>query len=377
LSGAWRRACFLAGVFVTAACVVSAGLYLYRSAQQRRAMELVLRALQARQSVTSVGLTVTRAYTPDGPVVLRGRVRRGEGRVAIEYLDGPARGTRILRRGDSVWRRGGRGPVHIQIGEHVASPEVEPKLVRSNYSAWAVGKQTIAGRPTTQVVLRQRKGRAGMDLWIDDANYFPLRTVAVDQHGRTVSDTVYEKIDYSAPPPPVGPPPQDKAAASLRVVAVSFEEAAKQCAPYFSALKPTYLPPGFSGSGWHLHRFPSGRSPAMEARYTDGLAPLSVIQMRAEGRRVGDRPGTGRGRGRGGAPLPPRPAPPRPRARAPRQGPPPPAQREAPPRLLPRRFERTSQAFGGGVIRQRSGVVVMVVGQAPPEELRKVADGVR
>jgi len=339
-------------LFVVVAGLTAAGLYAYSATRQASAIDLVLRAQRARLDVTAKGTARIRTYTRQGLTDIRAVVHRGNGDLEIAYLDGPVGGARVGCRQGRIWRSGGPCRCDRRIDVAGGLAELDEERIAENYVARVAGEGEVAGRRATHVVLRQRDGCAGVDLWVDAENGFPLRTTVVDAGGRSVSDTVYETIDYSVGPPPAEQPVQRRA--DLFVTPTTPGEVPQLVG--FEFLKPTYLPPGFVEEGYFVHRFCGGRKPAIEIRHSDGLAVLSVVEMQTQGTGAcmeaegcsGSGPGMGQGgHGQGSG------------------------------RHMPRRLERTAQAFGGAATIERDGVIVVVMGQVSADELQRVADSVR
>lgn len=346
--------------FLGALVVAVAAMVGYGQLARHRAIELVVAAQEARRELPSKGTVVTRAYTPAGFIQSRAEIHRGSGRAVIRYLDGPLGGTELVQMNGSVWFRGGgrRGMRAMQVGED--PPSVDRDLLRQHYVVRILGATRVAERPALHVAVRRGRG-GGLDLWVDQQTHFPLRTVAIATDGRAISDTRYETIRFDVEPPvPQAPPPSEQGPS---VTIEATDQRALQKAVGFELMAPRYIPPGFKEQGSYLHRLRQGTRLAAELRYTDGLSPLSIIQMQAgrpgrangQGRGLnGQRDGRGagehggRGRGQGDASHPPG---------------------------TPRRFERAVGPLGNVVTAQKGGINIVVTGALPREELEKIAEG--
>lgn len=348
----------LIALFILAAAAAAASLWVHAHGAQQRAVELMVAAQDARADVAALGTVVIRSPGPDEPASVRAQVHRGGGRAAIHFLDGPARDARVFREGGRVWRGGGHAMRPLALEPGADMPRLDPDLLARNYVARIMGGESIAGRPAVHLGLRRRHGGGGLHLWLDRETHFPLRTVITDPAGRALSDTAYETIDYRVGPPRLPPPAEGAHEPRFSVHPATAEEAAREAG--FQPLQPAYLPPGFKPAGRHLHRFRSGRGPAVELRYTDGLAGLTLIQMKTADRR-GAGPGKRRGAGPGGDRHPPPPG------AGPRHDRP----------HVPRKLDAPPSGRGGKVSREHGDITVVVLGELPQEELHRVADSLR
>lgn len=251
------------------------------------AQALAQRAAEALETVTVRGTVRTMVLTPRGPVEARAEIHRGAGRAHIRYLSGPAKGVEVYRDGATVWSRGPEGGAGRQarLGDGGWSLE----LMRRNWRFRLLGDCTVAGRSAQQISARGPGGR--LTVAVDRETGFPLMIRRSSQRGRTLSETVWETADFSVGPPPrIEAPPDAQVAQRGRLRAVSVEEAARLAD--FTLLAPTRLPKGFTLQGWFVRE--GRRGVVVQARYTDGVRPLLVIQQRAPGEAEVRAPG-GRG----------------------------------------------------------------------------------
>ena len=287
---------------LTAALAV--GLTELRLPSQPEALALVQGAADALPTVALRGVVLTTVRTPDGPVQMRAEVHRGDGRVQLKYLDGPAKGMQVFRQGDLVWSTGEMG--HTRRIAGLAEGELRPDLLDRNYRFRIIGHATVAGRPVTQV---RGVGPAGsLLIAVDDETGFPLMLERRSREGEVMTSTVYQTANLAVDPPaPVEPPAEarrDRGPEGGRPVGVAQMGAEGR----FTPLQPRYLPTGFQLQGSFLHETPRG--PLGELRYTDGLRTFSVLERSASNEdatrsRGEDRQGRGRGsmmhfRGAGG-----------------------------------------------------------------------------
>lgn len=343
-------------LFAITLAVVAGSLLLYEHLRHRRAIELVVAAQQARTTVACKGVVQTRAYTPEGLVQSRAEVHRGEGRVVIRYLDGPAEGMEVIQADGQVWTRGGRGRGGRMMHTGHGAGEVDPDLLGEHYFAHIIGQATVAGRPATRLALRRHDG-GGLDLWLDRESSLPLRTVVILPGGKAVSDTQYESIQYGVQPPSAQTPPRGQHGAGMAIEPT--DAAGMEKALGFTPLQPSYVPAGFRPQGSYLHRMHGGQRVAGEMRYTDGLEALSIIQAKAgeAGMRGGGHGPPGRGGGMG-------------RGRGSREG-------HGKGSGVPRRFERGLGPSGDVVVTREGDIDIMVMGDLPRDELERVAAGMQ
>ncbi len=304
----WTVPVTLCALAVLAMAVVAAlragGLVALPGDVPVEARELVERTAAALDTVAVRGTVVTRALTPHGLVTTRAEVHRGDGRVVVRYLAGPAQGTTIYRDGDAVWARGPRGGLRrqAQLGDGWSA-----ELLERNWQFTIVGRRRVAARPT--IVFSGRGPGGSLTVAADRATWFPLSLERRDSAGETITATTWQIADFSvAPPPPPEPPPAGHGpprGERRRIALADLQEAFEAGAHDFTLLEPTWLPPGFELEGWYLHEGPGGVM--VEARCTDGLRALLVLQRSAAapeppGGGPAHRPG-GRGMGRGGGAM--------------------------------------------------------------------------
>ena len=346
-------------LFAATTLIAAGALRTYSSSSQRKAIALIIDGQTVRDTLTTVGTATTRAYAGGAPVASRARIHRGEGRVAITYLDGPPQGAQVFREQERIWR-GGPDP-RVMLEAEPRSSRLNARLLRKNYVARVLGEENIAGRSARHVALRGRHSDAGLHLWLDKETHFPLRTVFTDPRGRAVSDTRYETIRYDTQPPPPGHRGPGAPVPRVRARETDLAEAARTVD--FKLLRPSYLPWGFEPDSVHIHEL-RHRSEAVELRYTDGLLILAIIETKRPGRRgpgvgAGGRRGPGgRGRPGGGGPGGGGPG-----GGGPGGG------------GIPGRFRGLAQAFGPPVVREVGEVTVIVMGDASRDELGRVANG--
>lgn len=238
--------------------------------------ELVGQAARALQHTPVKGTLVTTVRTPEGvETELRAEVHRGDRRFVIRYLSGPAEGMQVHRQRGAVWVEGReeeRGPRRTDIGER----ELQADLLRRNWDFSAIGTRRVAGRTTTLV---RGTGPGGtLTLAVDRETGFPLQMSRRGPKGEWISETTWTSADFSVEPPPRIDPPER--VEDRRRTPTTLEDA--RAAVEFTVLEPTWVPEGWELEEWYLHDRPHRPAGAMvEARYTDGLRPLAILQRMA------------------------------------------------------------------------------------------------
>ncbi|MGD9497724.1 MAG: hypothetical protein AB7Y46_15590 [Armatimonadota bacterium] len=249
-----------------------------------KAVALTRQAAQALDRVPVRGTVCTVTLTPHGPIEVRAQVHRGEGRVHIRYLSGPAQGMQVYRQRERVWVTGPRG--QVRRSAELTEGGWQEELLARNWRFRIAGSTVVAGRPATVVVGGGPGG--GIRLATDRETGFPLAIMRSAPDGRVLTATTWEQVDFGVPAPPeLEAPPRARGPGQGRRMRMSLAEL--RTAVDFALLEPGWLPPGFVHQDWYLHE---GRRGVMaESRYTDGLRALLVLQRAA---------GTGAAAGQGG-----------------------------------------------------------------------------
>ncbi|MGI5819335.1 MAG: hypothetical protein ACOX9R_14695 [Armatimonadota bacterium] len=267
----WMK--ILGAVALVVAVLLAAGLALrFFGPPGEDATELVRRAARALEEVSVSGTMTTVIRTPDGPRTTRAQMHRGDGRFVMRFLGGPTEGTVVHRQDGAVWVEGEGGRVgrRADVGE----AGLRPELLERNWTFTTAGIRRVAGRRVTMV---RGEGPGGtINLALDRETGFPLHISRRDRRGELISETTWVDADFSVQPPPLSEPPPPREQRSRQ--AVTLQEA--RAAVDFTVLEPGWLPKGWELEGWYLHEGRGGR--AIEARATDGLRALVIIQRSAE-----------------------------------------------------------------------------------------------
>lgn len=239
--------------------------------------ELVRQAARALQQTSVKGTVITTVRVPEGERQLSAEMHRGEGRFVIHYLSGPAQGTKVHRQRGIVWvegrendeERDRRRRRQADVGEAA----LEADLLRRNWSFTVVGTRQVGGRSTT--VVRGTGPGGSLTMALDTTTHFPLHMSRKGPDDELISETTWTEVDFDVEPPPIVDPPERREDRRRRHVSVEEVRASVD----FSVLEPTWIPAGWKLDRWYLVERPQHPMGSMvEARYSDGLRPLTVIQ---------------------------------------------------------------------------------------------------
>lgn len=248
------------------------------SGEGEDASELVRSARAALDTVAVRGTVLTTVRTLDGEREVRALMHRGEGRFTMRILSGPGEGTQVRRQGEAVWIEGREGRVGRR--SEIGVGELDSDLLARNWDFVSEGTRRVAGRVTTLV--RGAGPGGGLTLAVDRETGFPLHISRTDPRGRLVSETTWLDADFSVQPPALVTAPPE-AEGGPRRGSVTLAEA--RAAVGFVVYEPGWVPEGWELHGWYLQESP--RMTLVQARFSDGIRPLVVIQ-----REAGQEPGS-------------------------------------------------------------------------------------
>lgn len=249
------------------------------------------------------------------------------------------------------------GEVMVDTGEWVVAvaPDGRHSILCPSYSGFDEGalgpEYTVASLPSGRMAGRPTRltrvsdadtGTPTLELWRDAETGVPLARQSYTHEGRLSSRALIDTIDYSAEPAPIEPiavSEPDFGGEPMEVEA--FVQRAD-----FRPIPPSYVPEGYDDVGLFLHRCDRGRAYA-EFRYTDGLRILSVYERHPQGQPMGRGVGRGRGRGLG-------------RAQGEHIG----------------RVQDLDLGLARAVRQRRGDRVIIVVGDLPAAEARRVLDSI-
>ncbi len=234
---------------------------------------MVARAAGALTQTAVRGTVVTKVRTPTGEKKLRARIHRGDGRAVLEYLTGDAHGVRVHRQHGAVWVEG--QPERGSRRADLRGGGLDADLLSRNWTFSTGGTRRVAGRTTTLV---QGVGPGGtLTIAVDRETGFPLHMSRRGPDGAWISQTTWVEADFSvAPPPKLEPPPPREEHHRTPTTLAEARAAVK-----FAVLEPTWLPEGWRLQAWYLHD--RARRTMVQARCTDGLRPLVIIQTKRLG----------------------------------------------------------------------------------------------
>jgi len=297
----------------------------------------------AEEKLTLRGTLNTVTFFAQGSISSEVVVCRKPGRSRWEYRSPALKGMVIIEKGDTVTRLDPSSKT-AYVGHSYREPGHLELLLR-NYRPMSEGEERVAGRLADIVAVRPRRpGSPSKKVWIDRATGLVLRSEYYNSEGKLSSLTFYTDIAWN--------PRLDD---SLFAVPESWRQIAIQedgeqhrdrqtlsREVGFPIREPSYHPPGYILDGFYLYRCRCGVASA-HLRYVDGLNSFSVFE------RFTECPRGHRGRGfRWGQ----------------RQG-------------RQRGCELFDNRRGKLLVKRRDGLMFILVGDLPEEELQKIADGIR
>lgn len=358
-----------------------------------QARSLLRNVQTARQTLAVEGKLSTAISVRGQMLKAEAETQRGAGAIHLKYLTGRFAGWQIIEQDGMVWRvdpQGKPGPSPIAPEAGLGLPLEANLQVRYT---WPVH---VAGRRAYRYVIQPPgRSRARLILAVDAETSYPLRLERYNSAGSLMSESVFREINYNAAAPARVKPPEVAQRPGDRTARRARQATERELEQLLGGplLKPTYLPPGFRLRGYYAHQ--TRRGQAAEIRYADGLRTLSVVQFTRPTRQPGLLPGRPQlpGGGQGGQRWQGR----RERAaqwrerrgQAPDGAPQPPG--AGPGRWWQRFRQGQPQGPGQGQgwgrpqrgplgrssIREPRGTrMVIVAGDAPPEELGKVLQSV-
>lgn len=340
-----------------------------------QARALLQKVQQARRSVALQGRLTTSIRIRGQELQSQAEVQRGPGVIHLKYTSGKFAGWQIIEQDGYVWRVSPEGTASA------SSINPDPGLgmkIEPSFRVSYAGHVQVAGRRGDRYVVRPpNAGRARLEVIVDNQTSYPLAMRKYASNGQLLSETTYQQIQYNTPPPQRVTPP--KVATQLGpgklggARPTTEQDLAKQLGG--PLLKPTYLPAGLQVRGYYARQ---GRKGLLaEIRYSDGMRTLVVAQAKIPEQWL--RRGTGSG-------APPQVGAP---ARGGRWGQW--RQRVGGGQAVPGQARGQGQASGGwwqhfrggrgplgrSLLRERRGDRVVVVGgDLPQDELRKVLDSI-
>ena len=333
-----------------------------RDLSPQEAQALLRQVQAARHGLTLDASVTTSVRMRDEVLESKALVRRAPGMIHVKYLTGRFKDWQVIEQDGLVWRIDPQGKPHASAVGAEPGMNFGPRML-PNLSVRYQGIGLAAGRRVSRYeIAMNRPGAPRMELAVDHITAFPLRLVRRNEAGRIQSATIVQKVNYQAQAPKrlavpaVASSPQN----ARRARAATEKQLTKLLGG--PLVRPAYVPAGFKLRGLFLHENPRRR--AAEIRYSDGLRVLAVMQSVAPKRRSEG-----------------------PRAEGTNQ----PPRRGGWSTFLGQQRQDASGESGhpdgdgnvgrstlrGSVLRERRGNrIVMVVGELPAEELRKVMDSI-
>lgn len=345
-----------------------------REVPPERARAILQQVQQARHSLTMHGKLTTSIQLRDQQLQSEAEVRRAPGVIQLKYTSGKFAGWQIIEQDGYVWRVSPDGkPSASPVGPE--SGLGLPSL--TNLRVTFAGDTSVANRRAHKYIVRPpEKTQARLVVVIDAETSFPLAMQKYGAGGTLVSETTYREIEYNAAPPQRVTPPavatqHRHGKPGLAASPTTEQELARELGG--PLLKPAYIPAGLQLRGFYARH---GRKGVLaETRYSDGVRTLVVAQARIPRQWLERR---GLAAGQGGAPQAGMPGE-RPHA-GPWRGRMEEGQKATPGQPQPtgrpgwwQRFRQGRGPLGQDMLRERRGDrIVIVRGDLPPEELRKV-----
>jgi negative regulator of sigma E activity len=207
------------------------------------------------------------------------------------------------------------------------SPDENVDLALKNYRVRVSGRDTVVGRPCRRLRITPRyPGNPRKLLWTDDQTGLVLRKELRNAEGQVISRSRYTEIRISRAStldPDAFAPPAD----------AQLEWDTKAPPTDFTALKPSYVPPGYRFDEVRVRVH--DRRQRAHIRYTDGLNTISVFEE------IAPKKAPDKASGKGG-----------------------------------KASGRIGGLYWNAIERQVGGLRVVIMGDIAAEELRKMADSI-
>lgn len=274
-----------------------------RQLSEQQARELLGEVQRARRDTNVRGTVTTTIRMGNEVVTAEAKIHRGAGRMQLTLISGRGKGSKIVSQGDRVWQVGPDGKTVRRLPFNPV--DAGPPLHRPG-AVQIQGGEVVAGRQTDRVIVRpSTQSAVRMELLVDRQTRFPLATWRYNEANQLISGSKYLTADFSVKPPEPVKPAGIAAGDEKRRIGEKVDAAKATEVLGTAPLEPDYVPEGFSKLGYFHHQ--RQRGSAIEIRYSDGVRSLSVMEFRAPDRRQAQRgghdrgapPGDGRARGEG------------------------------------------------------------------------------
>lgn len=207
-------------------------------------------------------------------------VREGVQRERLVHLDGEVR--EIIRDGDQVACIVQPGDELLELESSIPAGPFARAFTRQfddlgeHYVVTISGTDRIAARPAMRIAIEARdEDRFGYRLWLDQENGLLLRSEMVDEDGQRLEIFQFSVIDFDSPirDEDLFPPNDDDA----KVSHFTLDENEPVHTPQARNWEASWVPEGFSMSGFNVRHTPSSLKPVATLMYSDGVAAFSVF----------------------------------------------------------------------------------------------------
>lgn len=269
-----RRRVVILVIAAVAAGAVALGLWWVRAPRvsDPKALSLLRAAAAHQEAVTLSGEARVIGAGPNAPQRLLVNQKGDRMRLA----DG---GGVVVDDGTDVYRL----DPDTRTAQRHRTADVHGYLERlaENYVVTSGGSAEVAGRDTTVIEMRRRRGGVARRLWLDGETHVVLRQETYDGRGRVLCGMAFERVEFGAQVPDSAfEVPEGweivAAAAEGGEEPLTLDALSKRLG--FEVRPPRYVPRGFSPVGAYARQMGRHAMPAAELRYGDGLRRFSVYE---------------------------------------------------------------------------------------------------
>ncbi len=268
-----------------------------RALNAEQIQEILKDIRKAHRTLAVKGEVVTRVRVRGQMVSAGARIHRGSGRMQLEFVSGRANGAQIVQQQGSVRQISPDGETVRKLPHNPL--DAMPRAGKNARVTVSPGS-TIAGRPTDKITVKPAtQSQARLQIWADKANSFPLRMDRYNAQGQLVSSTRYKEVSFSAEAPTIVKLPAEATPKQKQTAKVDKQKATELLGQ--DPVMPEYVPDGFDFQGYYHHQ--SRRGDIVALRYSDGVRLLTILQMQQPERvpEPGQVPGSAQARSSSGA----------------------------------------------------------------------------
>jgi len=251
--------------------------------------DIVRKAYNAEQTAVFSG-RLTNMVSMDGRTqTATVNINRSASKLRMEYDSGPMSGVVVIEDGKLVYTLVKSSKMVYAALPPPATDRV--KLLLSNYTPVASGKDKVAGRVAVVIKLQPKMpGNPKLVLWVDEKTGIILRSERYLHTGALATRSAYNSISFN-PVFSTALYALPKQWRRVNTDAASNPLSADQVKKLagFKPLEPLYVPKGYVRDGYFLRKTGSGKIAAV-LKYTDGLNSITVFERVC---------GNGQGRGKG------------------------------------------------------------------------------